>query len=80
MQIIIKYKQEKYKQIKNRQERSKVANIFSYLPVLVVIVGQLILLVHTLTFKLYPNIPIILFKSLINTPTWRSSALLITST
>ena len=44
----------KYKQIKNRQERSKLANIFSYLPVLVVIVGQLILLVHTLTFKYYP--------------------------
>ena len=37
----------KYKQIKNRQERSKVANIFSYLPVLSIIIGQLILLVHT---------------------------------
>ena len=44
----------KYKQIKNRQERSKVANIFSYLPVLSIIIGQLILLVHTLTFKYYP--------------------------
>ena len=44
----------KYKQIKSRQERSKVANIFSYLPVLSIIIGQLILLVHTLTFKYYP--------------------------
>lgn len=44
----------KYKQIKNRLERSKVANILSYLPILVVIIGQLILLVHTLTFKYYP--------------------------
>ena len=44
----------KYKQIKNRQERSKAVNILSYLPVLFVIIGLLILLVHTLTFKLYP--------------------------
>ncbi len=44
----------KYKQIKNRLERSKVANILSYLPILVVIIGQLLLLVHTLTFKYYP--------------------------
>lgn len=44
----------KYKQIKNRLERSKVANIMSYFPILVVIIGQLILLVHTLTFKYYP--------------------------
>ena len=41
----------KYRQIKNRQERSKVANIFSYLPVLSIIIGQLILLVHTLTLN-----------------------------
>ena len=44
----------KYKQIKNREERSKVANILSYLPVLVVIVGLLVLVVHTLTFEKYP--------------------------
>jgi hypothetical protein len=44
----------KYRQIKNRQERSKAVNILSYLPALFVIIGLLILLVHTLTFKLYP--------------------------
>lgn len=44
----------KYKQIKNREERSKVANILSYLPVLIVIVGLLVLVVHTLTFEKYP--------------------------
>ena len=44
----------KYRQIKNRQERSKTVNVLSYLPVLFVIIGLLILLVHTLTFKLYP--------------------------
>ena len=40
----------KYKQIKNRLERSKVANIMSYLPILVVIIGQLILLIHLLHY------------------------------
>jgi hypothetical protein len=44
----------KYKQIVNRQERSKVINVLSYLPILVYIVSLLILLVHTLTFKYYP--------------------------
>ena len=44
----------KYKQIKNREERSKVANILSYLPILVYIVGLLVLVVHTLTFDKYP--------------------------
>ena len=44
----------KYKQIKNRQERSKVINVLSYLPILIFIASLLILLVHTLTFKYYP--------------------------
>ncbi len=44
----------KYNQIKARQERSKIVNVLSYLPVLVVIIGLLVLLVHTLTFKYYP--------------------------
>ena len=44
----------KYNQIYNREERSKVANLFSYLPVLVYIVGLLVLVVHTLTFNKYP--------------------------
>ena len=44
----------KYKQIINRQERSKVVNVLSYLPVLVYISSLLILLVHTLTFKYHP--------------------------
>ena len=44
----------KYKQIINRQERSKVVNVLSYLPVLVYISSLLVLLVHTLTFKYHP--------------------------
>ena len=44
----------KYKQIKNRVERSKVANVLSYLPILVYIIGLLVLVIHTLTFNLYP--------------------------
>lgn len=44
----------KYKQIKAREERSKIVNVLSYLPVLMVIIGLLILLVHTLTFDKYP--------------------------
>ena len=44
----------KYKQIVNRQERSKVINVLSYLPILIFISSLLILLVHTLTFKYYP--------------------------
>ena len=44
----------KYKQIVNRQERSKVINVLSYLPILIFIACLLTLLVHTLTFKYYP--------------------------
>ena len=44
----------KYKQIKAREERSKTVNVLSYLPVLMVIIGLLVLLVHTLTFDKYP--------------------------
>lgn len=44
----------KYKQIKAREERSKIVNVLSYLPVLMVIIGLLVLLVHTLTFDKYP--------------------------
>ncbi len=44
----------KYKQIKAREERSKIVNVLSYLPVLMVIIGLLVLLVHTLTFNKYP--------------------------
>lgn len=44
----------KYKQINKDDERSKVLNIFSYLPIFVLIAGLSILLLHTLTFEYYP--------------------------
>ena len=44
----------RFKQIKNRQERSKIVNILSYLPSLVVVVSLLVLVIHTLTFDKYP--------------------------
>lgn len=44
----------KYKQIYNREERSKVVNLLSYLPILVQVASVLVLLVHTLTFKHNP--------------------------
>ncbi len=44
----------KYRQIKNREERSKVVNLFSYLPIVILISSLLVLSLHTLTFEKYP--------------------------
>lgn len=45
----------KYHQIYDYEERSKVVNVFCYLPIVIVISSLLVLSLHTLTFEQYPT-------------------------
>ncbi len=45
----------KYHQIQNYDERSKVVNVFCYLPIVILISSLLVLSLHTLTFEQYPT-------------------------
>lgn len=53
--LVIIPNQLKYRQIYDYEERSKVVNVFCYLPIVIVISSLLVLSLHTLTFEQYPT-------------------------